>query len=61
MLYSIKGGGNNKKSCSDLIEKFSMGVFWALESESGVGFFKFSLEGGQIGPPTAKTAIFKNC
>jgi hypothetical protein len=32
-----------------------------VEHESEVRFSKFSSEGGQIGPPTAKTAIFKNC
>ena len=42
-------------------ENFSRGVFWGQELESGVRFLKFSPEGRQIGPPTAKTAIFKSC
>ena len=42
-------------------ENFGRGVFWGQELESEVRFLKFSSEVGEIGPPTAKTAIFKSC
>ena len=57
----IKGDMGYKKSSSDLDENFGRGVFWGLEFESEVRFLKFSSEGGQIEPPTAKTAILKKC
>ncbi len=41
-------------------ENFGRGVFWGQELESEVRFLKFSSEVGEIGPPTAKIAIFKN-
>ncbi len=35
------------------------GGFWGVEPESEVRFLKFSSEGGEIGPPTAKSENFK--
>ena len=51
MLKSLKGGMDNKKSSSDWSEIFVRGVFWGLEFESGLRFFKFSSEVGESDLP----------
>ena len=56
----IKGNTGKKKSFFDLDQNFGSGVFWGQELESEVWFLKFSSEVGEIGPPTAKTAIFRS-
>jgi hypothetical protein len=58
-FQEFKGGSANKKSFSNLAENFCMGVFWAAEFESGLGFSKFSREISEIRGNPRKSGKFR--